>query len=67
MCRNLPNQKSKGSLIRTSLAVQWLGLHASTAGGTGSFPGQGAKIPTCCAAKEMFFESYIPVLLNLVV
>ena len=30
---------------RKSLAVQWLGLHASTAGGTGSIPGQGTKIP----------------------
>ena len=29
----------------TSLAVQWLRLHASTAWGTGSFPGQGTKIP----------------------
>ena len=29
----------------TSLAVQWLGLHASTAGGTGLIPGQGTKIP----------------------
>ena len=27
------------------MAVQWLGLHASTAGGTGSIPGQGTKIP----------------------
>ena len=27
------------------LAVQWLGLCASTAGGTGSVPGQGTKIP----------------------
>ena len=27
----------------TSLAVQWLGLCASTAGGTGSIPGQGTK------------------------
>ena len=27
-----------------SLAVQWLGLHASTAGGTGLIPGQGAKV-----------------------
>ena len=25
--------------------VQWLGLHSSTAGGTGSIPGQGTKIP----------------------
>ena len=27
------------------LAVQWLGLHASTAEGMGSIPGQGTKIP----------------------
>ena len=25
--------------------VQWLGLHTSTAGGTGSIPGHGTKIP----------------------
>ena len=29
---------------RASLVVQWLGLHASTAGGTGSIPGWGTKI-----------------------
>ena len=29
----------------TSLAVQWLRLHASTAGGAGSIPGWGTKIP----------------------
>ena len=29
----------------TSLAVQWLRLHASTAGGAGSIPGRGTKIP----------------------
>ena len=29
---------------QTSLAVQWLKLHASTAGGTGSTPGQETKI-----------------------
>ena len=28
----------------TSLVVQWLGLHAPTAGGVGSIPGQGIKI-----------------------
>ena len=28
-----------------SLAVQWLGLQASTAGGTSSIPGLGTKIP----------------------
>ena len=31
--------------IGTSLAVQWLGLCASTAGGAGSIPGWGTKIP----------------------
>ena len=29
----------------TSLAVQWLRLHTSTAGGMGSIPVQGTKIP----------------------
>ena len=29
----------------TSLVVQWLGLPASTADGTGSIPVQGTKIP----------------------
>ena len=28
----------------TSLVVQWLGLHAFTAGNSGSTPGQGTKI-----------------------
>ena len=28
-----------------SRGVQWLGLHASTAGGTGSIPGWGTKVP----------------------
>ena len=28
-----------------SPAVQWLRCHASTAGGVGSIPGQGARIP----------------------
>ena len=29
----------------TSLAIQWLRLCVSTAGGTGSIPGRGTKIP----------------------
>ena len=28
-----------------SLAVQWVGLHASTAGGKGLTPGRGTQIP----------------------
>ena len=35
---------SKVSVL-SSLALQWLGLHAFTRGGTGSIPGQGTKIP----------------------
>ena len=37
--------------LETSLAVQWLRLRASTAGGTDSIPGQGTKIPTCHMAR----------------
>ena len=41
-------------LKRTSLVIQWLGLHASTAGGTGLIPGQGTKILRAmqCSQKE---------------
>ena len=38
------NILSKVSVL-TSLAVQWLGLHAFTKSGTGSIPGQGTEIP----------------------
>ena len=31
---------SRGTLMRTSLVVQWLGLRDSTAGATGSIPGR---------------------------
>ena len=37
----------------TSLEVQWLGLHASTAGGMGSIPGQGTKIPCGVTKKKV--------------
>ena len=38
----------------TALAVQWLRLHASTAGGAGWIPGQGTKIPHAawCSQKK---------------
>ena len=35
----------KLGFVRTSLEVQWLRICASIAGGTGSIPGQGTKIP----------------------
>ena len=35
-----------------SLAVQWLGLRASTAGGRGSIPGRGTKIPHAAWQKK---------------
>ena len=36
----------------TPLAVQWLRLHTSNAGGAGSIPGQGAKIPHASRPKN---------------
>ena len=39
----------------TFLAVQWLGLHASTAGSPGSIPGRGTKIPQVAWAKKKIF------------
>ena len=32
-------------MYREFLAIQWLGLHASTTGDMNSVPGQGTKIP----------------------
>ena len=47
---DLQTQEEKGGSILkiscvNSLAVQWLRSRASTAGNTGSIPGQGTKIP----------------------
>ena len=43
------DSRNKGNTRETgrgnSLEVQWLGLRASTAGGTGLVPGWGTKIP----------------------
>ena len=41
----------KVSHVWTYLAVQWLRLHASNAGGPCSIPGQGTKVP-CGVAKK---------------
>ena len=38
--------------VRTSLAVQWLRLHASNVGGTGLTPDQGTKILHASEAKK---------------
>ena len=35
-----------------SLAVQWLRLLTSTAGGSGSIPGLGSKIPSAAAQQK---------------
>ena len=35
----------KNREIGNSLTFRWLGLHASSAGGTGSIPSRGTKIP----------------------
>ena len=36
---------SQHGQLRTPLAVRWLRIQASTAGGAGSIPDQGTKIP----------------------
>ena len=36
--------------------VQWLGLHASTAGGMDSIPGQGTKILYASLQKKSLLE-----------
>ena len=42
----------------TSVLFQWLRLHAPTAGGLGSIPGQGTKIPHAvwCGQKNKMIE-----------
>ena len=43
----------KWLILGTSLAVQWLRICASTAGGTGLIPGQGTKgLPQWLSSKE---------------
>ena len=46
----------------TSLAVQWLRLHASIAGGAGSIPDRGTKIPhamRCSQKKKKKFFFFV--------
>ena len=44
----------QSTCLGTSLAVQWLRRHTPNAGGTGSIPGQGTKIPNAswCGQKK---------------
>ena len=45
---------TRKEILGTSLAVQWLRLRDSSAGGTGSIPGWGTKIPRAawCGQKD---------------
>ena len=54
-------------ILRTSLVLQWLVLCASTAGGTGSIPGQGTKIPHAmwCGQKITIINKTQKCFLNL--
>ena len=42
---NVLKYSSKNVCSGVSLVVQWLRLHTSSAGDSGSIPGQGTKIP----------------------
>ena len=44
-CFFLPWSFSQGDRLGNSSVVQWLGIHASTAGGPGLIPGRGTKLP----------------------
>ena len=52
------------SLLGTSQEVQWLRLQASNAGGTGSAPGQGTKIPHAAQCKDKKKFKYIKKKIN---
>ena len=77
-CKNLRDSSRKhfkNRIFGTSLVVQWLTLHASTAGGMGSLLGSGVEFPhaTRCGQKikkkflikkmqnKKFFFSYIQI------
>ena len=55
--------KLKNCLLRTSLAVQWLRLHISSAEGVDSIPSQEAKILHAMwygQKKKAFYKSCLP-------
>ena len=43
------------SVLGTSLAVQWLRIHVSSARGAGLIPGWGTKIPHAAQCSQFFF------------
>ena len=57
MHSNLRDHQLKIIIYRDFPAVQWLGLSVSTAGGMGSIPGKGTKIPqaTQHGQKEIIY------------
>ena len=48
----------------TSLTGQWLGLHISTAGSTGSIPGQGIKILQAVQHGQKYIHSFSKEILD---
>ena len=50
------SEDTKGQRLGTSLAVQWLRLCASNAGGTGSIPGQGTTAKNKKKTKTLQFS-----------
>ena len=63
------NLKSIYKNLGTSLAVQWLRLCASNAGGAGSIPGRGTRIPHATWPKKtepaILSNPVLPVLSNI--
>ena len=51
------NKKKKGNF----LAVQWLGLHATTAGGPGSIPGWGTKLHKLSGAAKKKKTAWVQI------
>ena len=60
LLKGLIKNKQINKPLRTSLAFQWLRLHASTSGGAGLIPGWGTKTlhgMQCDPKKKKFFLS----------
>ena len=51
-CTDSENYETKVNWVETSLVVQWLRLHTSSAGGVGLIPGQRTKIPHGCGNQK---------------